>query len=78
MRCASAASIPFRPLGVVYASVEGVNEHSYQECLDELIHKGNALGATALVALQLMQSQFQWKQCTSLLAAAVKERMDRP
>jgi uncharacterized protein YbjQ (UPF0145 family) len=60
-------------LGVVYASVEGVNENSFQECLEELIHKADALGATALIALQLVQSQFQWNQRTSLLATAVKD-----
>lgn len=60
-------------LGVVYASVEGVNEHSYDECLEHLTRKAEALGATALIALQLVQSQFQWNQRTSLLATAVKE-----
>lgn len=60
-------------LGVVYASVEGVNEKSYDECIEQLTHKAQALGATALVALQLVQSQFQWNQRTSLLATAVKE-----
>ncbi len=60
-------------LGVVYASVEGVNENSFQECLEELIHKAHALGATAVIGLQLVQSQFQWNQRTSLLATAVKE-----
>jgi uncharacterized protein YbjQ (UPF0145 family) len=60
-------------LGVVYASVEGVNETSFQECLEELTHKAEALGATALIALQLVQSQFQWNQRTSLLATAIKE-----
>lgn len=60
-------------LGVVYASVEGVNENSFDECLEELTHKAHALGATALVALQLVQSQFQWNQRTSLLATAIKE-----
>jgi uncharacterized protein YbjQ (UPF0145 family) len=60
-------------LGVVYASVEGVNENSFQECLDELTHKAQALGATALIGLQLVQSQFQWNQRTSLLATAIKE-----
>ena len=60
-------------LGVVYASVEGVNENSYEECLEQLIHKAAALGATAVVALQLVQSQFQWNQRTSLLATAIKE-----
>jgi uncharacterized protein YbjQ (UPF0145 family) len=60
-------------LGVVYASVEGVNENSFQECLEELTHKAEALGATALIALQLVQSQFQWNQRTSLLATAIKE-----
>jgi len=60
-------------LGVVYASVEGVNERSYAECLEELTHKAHALGATALIGLQLVQSQFQWNQRTSLLATAIKE-----
>ncbi len=60
-------------LGVVYASVEGVNEHSFDECLAELTHNAEALGATALIALQLVQSQFQWNQRTSLLATAVKQ-----
>jgi uncharacterized protein YbjQ (UPF0145 family) len=60
-------------LGVVYASVEGVNENSFHECLEELTQKAQTLGATALIALQLVQSQFQWNQRTSLLATAVKE-----
>jgi uncharacterized protein YbjQ (UPF0145 family) len=60
-------------LGVVYASVEGVNEKSYDECLEELSHKAHALGATALIGLQLVQSQFQWNQRTSLLATAIKQ-----
>ncbi len=59
-------------LGVVYASVEGVNESSFDECMHELKEKAAALGATALVGLQLVQSQFQWNQRTSLLATAVK------
>ena len=59
-------------LGVVYASVEGVNEESYEECLHELEEKAHALGATALIGMQLVQSQFQWNQRTSLLATAVK------
>lgn len=59
-------------LGVVYASVEGVNERSYDECLHELKEKAKGLGATGLVGLQLVQSQFQWNQRTSLLATAVK------
>ncbi len=59
-------------LGVVYASVEGVNEHSFDHCLAELTHKAHALGATSLVGMQLVQSQFQWNQRTSLLATAIK------
>lgn len=59
-------------VGVVYASVEGVNEQSYAECLHELEAKAKTLGATGLVGLQLVQSQFQWNQRTSLLATAVK------
>jgi hypothetical protein len=66
-------NLPIFTLGVVYASVEGVNEHSYDECLEHLVRKGEALGATALVALQLTQSQFQWNQRTSLMATAMKE-----
>ena len=60
-------------LGVVYASVEGVNEHSYQECMAELVEKAEPLGATALIGLQLVQSQFQWNQRTSLMATAIKK-----
>jgi uncharacterized protein YbjQ (UPF0145 family) len=59
-------------LGVVYASVEGVNDHSFDDCVAELKHKAQALGATGLVGMQLVQSQFQWNQRTSLLATAVK------
>lgn len=59
-------------LGVVYASVEGVNEGSYAECLHELKEKAETLGATALIGLQIAQSQFQWNQRTSLIATAVK------
>ena len=75
MRVSSLNALPpgHEELGVVYASVEGVNEHSFQECLDELIHKAHGLGATALIALQLVQSQFQWNQRTSLLATAIRE-----
>ena len=60
-------------VGVVYASVEGVNDGSYAECLEELEHKAHGLGATALIGMQLVQSQFQWNQRTSLLATAIKE-----
>ena len=59
-------------LGVVYASVEGVNDDSFHECLEALIHKAKGLGATGLIALQLVQSQFQWNRRTSLLATAIK------
>jgi hypothetical protein len=73
----SVSTLPARPagsteLGVIYASVEGVNEHSFDACLAELTHKAHALGATALVGMQLVQSQFQWNQRTSLLATAIK------
>jgi uncharacterized protein YbjQ (UPF0145 family) len=61
-----------RELGVVYASVEGVNDHSFDECLAELTQKARALGATALIGVQLVQSQFQWNQRTSLLATAIQ------
>jgi uncharacterized protein YbjQ (UPF0145 family) len=59
-------------IGVAYASIERVNETSFHECLEELIRKAKAQGATALVGLQLVQSQFQWNQRTSLLATAIK------
>ena len=61
-----------RELGVVYASVEGVNEHSFDACLVELTRKAQALGATSLIGMQLVQSQFQWNQRTSLLATAIR------
>ena len=60
-------------VGVVYASVEGVNDGSYDECLHELKEKAHALGATGMIGMQLVQSQFQWNQRTSLLATAVKK-----
>lgn len=59
-------------LGVLYASVEGVNERSYKECLEELIEQAEHMGATALIGLQIAQSQFQWNQRTSLIATAVR------
>ena len=73
----SVSTLPTLPsraveLGVVYASVEGVNDHSFDECLEELTHKAHALGATALIGMQLVQSQFQWNKRTSLLATAIK------
>jgi uncharacterized protein YbjQ (UPF0145 family) len=67
----SAMSSNDQELGVVYASVEGVNEASFDECLEVLKQKAEHLGATALVGLQLVQSQFQWNQRTSLLATAI-------
>jgi hypothetical protein len=77
------STLPDRPsgtveVGVVYASVEGVNEHSFEECLHELKEKAQRLGATSIVGLQLVQSQFQWNQRTSLLATAVKAASDAP
>jgi uncharacterized protein YbjQ (UPF0145 family) len=56
----------------VYASVEGVNDHSFDACMAELTRKAQALGATALIGMQLVQSQFQWNQRTSLLATAIQ------
>jgi uncharacterized protein YbjQ (UPF0145 family) len=50
-----------------------VNEESYDECLHVLKEKAELLGANALIGLQLVQSQFQWNQRTSLLATAIKE-----
>ena len=61
-----------RELGVVYASVEGVNDQSFDACLAELTRKAQALGATGLIGMQLVQSQFQWNQRTSLLATAIQ------
>lgn len=76
MRISSLNALPpgHEELGVVYASAEGVNEASYEGYLEKLIHKAHGLGATALVALQLVQSQFQWNQRTSLLAVGARER----
>jgi uncharacterized protein YbjQ (UPF0145 family) len=59
-------------LGVIYASVDGVNERSFHECLEGSKHQAHALGATAIVGLQLVQSQFQWNQRTILLGTALK------
>jgi uncharacterized protein YbjQ (UPF0145 family) len=60
-------------LGVVNASVEGVNETSYAARMAELVEKAEPLGATALIGLRLVQSQFQWNQRTSLIATAVRK-----
>jgi uncharacterized protein YbjQ (UPF0145 family) len=65
-------------VGVVYASVEGVNDASYDECLHALTRKARALGADALIGMQLVQSQFQWNQRTSLLATAIKSTTKTP
>jgi len=75
MHVSSLSTLPpgHEEIGVVYASVEGVNENSFHECLEELMHKAHALGASGLIGLQLVQSQFQWNQRTSLLATAIKE-----
>lgn len=75
MRISTLAHLPANALevGAVYASVEGVNESSYDECLHELKKQAEALGANALIGMQLVQSQFQWNQRTSLLATAIKE-----
>jgi uncharacterized protein YbjQ (UPF0145 family) len=80
MRISSLNALPagLEELGVLYASVDGVNERSYEECLEKLIEKAHGLGATALVALQLVQSQFQWNQRTSLLATAIRESTVQP
>jgi uncharacterized protein YbjQ (UPF0145 family) len=58
-------------VSLVYASVEGVDEESIEECLEELKSKAEALEADALVGLQLVQSQFQWDKRTSFIATAV-------
>jgi hypothetical protein len=77
MRVTSVNALPEgqEDLGVVYASVEGVNEHSYRECLEKLTDEAKQLGATSLIALQLVQSQFQWNQRTSLLATATRPKV---
>jgi hypothetical protein len=52
--------------------MEGVNDHSCDECLAELKGKAPGAGTTALIGMQLVQSQFQWNQRTSLLATAIQ------
>ena len=39
---------------------------------EELEDKAKGLGATAIIDLKLVQSQFQWNQRTSLIATAIK------
>ncbi len=63
-------------VGVYYASVEGVDEDSYAECLEHLVRQAETAGATAVIGLQLVQSQFQWNQRTSLLATAIRSAAD--
>jgi len=57
-------------LGVVFASTEGVDDPAFDRCLAMLCEKAEAIGATALLGLQVVQSQFQWNARTSLLATA--------
>jgi uncharacterized protein YbjQ (UPF0145 family) len=61
-------------LGVVYASVEGIKDDSFDACLAELTQKAQNLGATSIVGIQLVQSQCH----TSLLATAVKLEANEP
>jgi uncharacterized protein YbjQ (UPF0145 family) len=57
-------------LGVVFASAEGIDDHAFDRCLAMLSEKAEAIGATALLGLQVVQSQFQWNARTSLVATA--------
>jgi phytoene/squalene synthetase len=57
-------------LGVVFASTEGVDDPAFDRCLAMLCERAEAIGATALLGLQVVQSQFQWNARTSLLATA--------
>ena len=59
-------------LGVVHATRREAEEDTFQEVLEDLIHRAAELGATGLIGLQLVQSQFQWNQRTSLVATAVR------
>jgi hypothetical protein len=59
-------------LGVVFASTEGVTDPAFDQCLAILVEKAEAMGATALLGLQVVQSQFQWNPRTSLLATAYR------
>lgn len=58
-------------VGIVHASVEGVEDEAVAAALAELRKRAEELGAGALVALQCVQSQFQWNARTTLLATAV-------
>jgi hypothetical protein len=61
-------------LGVVYAIVEGIKDDSFDACLAELMQKAQNLGATSIVGMQLMQTQYY----TSLVATAVKLEANDP
>jgi uncharacterized protein YbjQ (UPF0145 family) len=59
-------------LGIVYASVEGVNEHDITECMHTITNKAKEMGAAGIIGLQLVQSNFQWSPRTTLMGTAVK------
>jgi uncharacterized protein YbjQ (UPF0145 family) len=43
-----------------------------REALETLEHKAHALGADAVVGVQIAQSNFQWNARTTLIGTAVK------
>jgi uncharacterized protein YbjQ (UPF0145 family) len=59
-------------LGIVYASVEGVNEQDITECMHAVTSKAKEMGASGIIGLQLVQSNFQWSPRTSLMGTAIR------
>jgi hypothetical protein len=65
-------------LGVVFATTDGVSAPDFERCLAILVEKAEAMGATAVIGLQVVQSQFQWNPRTSLLATAYRSAGENP
>jgi len=60
-------------LGLVHASVEGVEEESLKQALEVLDGRAVAMGADAIIGIQVAQTNFQWQPRTTLLGTAVKD-----
>ena len=59
-------------VGLVYAVVEGTEEQALKEAVEELEKRAGALGANAVVGIQVAQSNFQWNPRTVLIGTAGK------
>ncbi|MHB8572202.1 MAG: heavy metal-binding domain-containing protein [Candidatus Dormibacteria bacterium] len=59
-------------VGLVHASVEGVDDEAVREALELMERRAHEQGADAVVGIQLAQSNFQWNPRTTVVGTAVK------